>query len=111
MSVSGFSSPVVIDLSGLTMAGTIPLLGDHKSTLDGIAGSGTPTIAGGRLVVAGTLANTPTGQRVKDLAASNVPLQASVGVTPGQMTQVKAGNPRRERSKNRRRATWSNPCS
>src|SRR5690606_517520 len=82
MTVGGWGE-VALDLAALELPATIPLLGDHDATLDGVAGSGSPRVEGGRLAVEGTLAATPTGERIKQLARDNVPMQASVGVRPG----------------------------
>ena len=90
MDAQGFG-PVVIELSGLSMPPTIPLLGDHISTLDGVAGSGQPTIRAGKLLVEGTLASTPTADRILSLSRSGVPLQASVGVRPGDRMRIQPG--------------------
>src|SRR4051812_24478562 len=67
MNVPGFG-PVAIDLAGLTMAHTIPLLGDHEATLRGVAGSGQPRVEAGTLRVDGTLASNPTGAGILALS-------------------------------------------
>ena len=90
MPVAG-SGSIVVDLSGLTLPATVPLLGDHISTLDGVAGSGQPSIRDGRLLVEGTLADTPTAAKVMALHKSSVPLQASVGLMPETRQSIRAG--------------------
>lgn len=89
MDVANFGS-VAIDLAGLSMPATIPLLGDHVSTLDGVAGSGSPRIVGGALYVDGTIASNETGQRIIALSRDGVPLQASVGVSPAERVSIRA---------------------
>ena len=91
MTVAGYG-PVAIDLAGLEMPATLPLLGDHNSNLDGVAGSGSPRVQSGVLTVDGTLAPSPMGARIRDLAAAGVPLQASVGVMPTDRLAVRAGD-------------------
>ena len=91
MDVVGFG-PVAIELAGLTLPQTIPLLGDHISSLEGVAGSGSPSVVNGSLHVNGTLASNETGKRIIALSHDNVPLQASVGVSPAERIGVKAGD-------------------
>jgi hypothetical protein len=90
MDVSGFG-PVVVDLAGLVLPQTLPLLADHQSTLESIAGVGSPRIEAGRLMVEGTLASNETAQRIIALARDGVPLQASVGVAPSDRVRVGSG--------------------
>src|SRR5947209_7423420 len=91
MSVDGFGD-VAIELSGLSMPPSVPLLGDHASTLQGVAGVGIPRIEAGRLHVDGNLTSNETGQRIIALARDGVPLQASVGVAPSDRMRVQAGD-------------------
>lgn len=74
--------PIIIDLQGLTLASSIPLLGDHKNDLESVVGSGRPRIDAGRLLVDGELTATPLADHVMSLHRANVKLQASVGVEP-----------------------------
>ncbi len=90
MDVTGFGS-VAIDLESLQFGATIPLLADHVSTLDGIIGRGAPRVESGALRVEGELVGTPSGLRVRELAAAGIVLQASVGVRPGERVSVRAG--------------------
>lgn len=91
MAVSGFGD-VAIELSGLKLPSSVPILADHNATLDGITGAGKPSVAGGTLMVDGTLslANEATGRLVQ-LARDGVPFQASVGVQPVQSARIAAG--------------------
>lgn len=69
----------VVDLAGMGLA-AIPLLADHDNHLGSIAGSGTPSVDAGRLLVAGTLARgTAAANQILALHASGVSLQASIG--------------------------------
>jgi hypothetical protein len=55
MAVSGWG-PVVIDLAGINVwAEQIGILADHDATLKGIVGHGKAVVAGGRLLVQGTI--------------------------------------------------------
>jgi Mu-like prophage major head subunit gpT len=89
MNVAGYGD-IVIDLVGLTLPGRVTLLADHISTLDKVAGSGTPSVVTGRLVVEGTLASNETGKQIVSLSHDNVPLQASVGIEWSEKTTIKA---------------------
>lgn len=91
MDVAGFG-PVAIELAGLSMPATIPLLGDHESTLAGVAGSGSPRIVNGSLYVDGTISSNDTGQRIVALSRDGVPLQASVGVSPNDRINIRTGD-------------------
>jgi hypothetical protein len=84
---------LVIDLARLQLGAAVPLLADHESRLDRVAGVGTPAVDRGRLTVSGTLAPGPAGELVKALAAAGVPLQASVGVRPDpeKVTRLRPG--------------------
>lgn len=85
--------PLVIDLMGVSWSGPIPILADHDATLAGVAGAGEPRIeAGRRLVVTGTLAPGPAGDRIRELASAGVPLQASVGLSISRHRQVRPGD-------------------
>jgi hypothetical protein len=90
MDVAGFGA-VVIDLAGLTLPQTLPLLTDHQSTLESVAGAGQPRVEAGRLMVEGTLASNETAQRIVALARDGVPLAASVGVSPSERVRVGSG--------------------
>lgn len=70
----------IIDLAGLELPDSIPLLADHLNELAGIVGSGKPKVERGKLIVEGKLGNSEAGRQVADLLADGVELQASVGV-------------------------------
>lgn len=79
MFVEGWSGPVALDLAGVKMPHSIPLLADHNSTIAGLAGVGFPRVEGGRLMVDGTLASNENGQRIVGLHRDGIPMQASLG--------------------------------
>jgi hypothetical protein len=91
MAVAGFGD-VVISLAGLELPGVIPLLADHDSSLSGVCGSGVPRVQAGCLHVSGTLAGSPAGHAIRELHASGVPLQASVGVHPTDCVKMRSGD-------------------
>jgi len=91
MNVSGFG-PVVIDLQGLRMPATVPLLTDHDESIASAVGAGRPEILMGKLHITGQLAaGTDGGKHLLALHASGMQLQASVGVRPEKAERVRAG--------------------
>ncbi len=92
MSVPGWG-PVAIDLAGMELpAEQVGILADHDATLRGIVGHGRASVAGGKLVVEGTLAlATEAARQIIELARSGYRFQASVGVVPTEHARVKAG--------------------
>ncbi len=79
MPIAGFGD-VAIDLAGLKLPASIPLLADHDSSLRGVIGAGRPRVENGMLMVSGTLA--PSSDAAKQIIelAKTVEFQASVGV-------------------------------
>jgi hypothetical protein len=75
----------------LTLPSSLPILADHEAKLDSVAGVGTPRVEVGRLLIEGSLASTEAAARIVGLAKDGVPLQSSVGVSPGERTRVKPG--------------------
>ncbi len=90
MRISGFGE-IVIDLSGLELPASIPVLADHDSTLAGVVGPGRPTSDGKQLLVSATLADTPAADQVLSLLESGVQLQASLGCEPIERESVASG--------------------
>lgn len=89
LNLSGWYTPVVVDLAGLRLPETIPLLADHENNLQSVAGSGSPVSDGKTLRVEGKIAPTsPAGKLVLDLARSGVKLQASIGATAKKTIRV-----------------------
>jgi len=76
--------PVVIDLNGMTLPSTIPIVMGHDYSLGSILGQGRPSVQGGQLVVEGEiLADSETARQVLALAAAGYEWQASVGADVG----------------------------
>ena len=92
VTVPGFG-PIVIDLAGMALSPSLPILIDHRNELGGIVGTGTPRIDAGRqLLVDGILADTPEGGRVVALAKSGFAWSASVGAEPLETEFVREGD-------------------
>lgn len=90
MRVSGFGD-IVLDLRGLKLPDRLALLADHEQSLDRVAGHGAPRVEGGQLLVLGELVTTGAGPLVLALLRAGTPLQASVGVDPGERQRITEG--------------------
>lgn len=92
-----FSAPnwpsSVIDLNGLEISGTIPVLVGHdEADLDALAGQGVASVEGGRLYVRGQLTQASAGGAlILGLARDSVQLQASIGVDPTEVEFIRPG--------------------
>lgn len=76
--------PVVIDLAGMTLPSTIPIVLGHDYALGSILGQGTPTVQGNELIVEGEiLADNENARQVLALAERGYQWQASVGADVG----------------------------
>ena len=76
--------PVVIDLAGMQLPQTIPIVIGHDYSLGSILGQGTPSVQGGQLIVEGEiLADNDAARQVLALAAAGYQWQASVGADVG----------------------------
>ena len=76
--------PVVIDLAGMTLPPTIPIVMGHDYALGSILGQGRPSVQGSELIVEGEiLADNETARQVLALAAAGYEWQASVGADVG----------------------------
>jgi len=76
--------PVVIDLAGMTLPSTIPIVLGHDYSLGSILGQGRPVVQGNELIVEGEiLADSETARQVLALAAAGYEWQASVGADVG----------------------------
>jgi hypothetical protein len=76
--------PVVIDLAGVTLPATIPIVMGHDYALESILGQGRPSVQGGQLIVEGEiLADNDTARQVLALASAGYEWQASVGADVG----------------------------
>lgn len=72
--------PVIIDLAGMTLPPTVPIVMGHDYALGSILGQGVPSLQGGQLVVEGEiLADSETARQVLALAERGYQWQASVG--------------------------------
>jgi hypothetical protein len=92
MTVPGWG-PVAIELAGVdASAEQVTILSDHNSSLAGIVGHGKAVVAGGRLLVQGTITpSTESARQVVELARGGFKFQASVGVAPVEYERVRAG--------------------
>lgn len=76
--------PVVIDLAGMTLPSTIPIVMGHDYALGSILGQGRPSVQGSELIVEGEiLADNETARQVLALGAAGYQWQASVGADVG----------------------------
>ena len=76
--------PVIIDMAGMTLPATVPIVMGHDYALGSILGQGRPSIQGGQLIVDGEiLAESETARQVLALAAAGYEWQASVGADVG----------------------------
>ena len=72
--------PIVIDLAGMTLPPTVPIVLGHDYALGSILGQGRPTVQGNQLIVEGEImADTETARQVLGLASKGYQWQASVG--------------------------------
>jgi hypothetical protein len=72
--------PVVIDMAGMQLPATVPVVLGHDYSLGSILGQGRPFIEGGQLIVEGEiLASNGNADQVAALAAAGYQFQASVG--------------------------------
>lgn len=78
--VEGFDLPVVIDLAGLQLPPSVPLLAEHRTEIDAVLGQGTPTKSGTSVTLDGQImAATAAAKQVVDMAVAGYAWQASVG--------------------------------
>ena len=72
--------PVIIDMAGMTLPATVPIVMGHDYALGSILGQGRPSVVDGQLVIeAEILADTDTARQVLNLADRGYQWQASVG--------------------------------
>lgn len=72
--------PVVIDLAGMQLPETVPVVMGHDYALGSILGQGRPQVVDGQLIVEGEImAETDAARQVMGLAAAGYQWQASVG--------------------------------
>ena len=76
--------PVIIDMAGMTLPATVPIVMGHDYALGSILGQGVPSVQGGQLIVEGEiLAEGETARQVLALAERGYQWQASVGADVG----------------------------
>jgi hypothetical protein len=76
--------PVVIDLAGMSLPSTIPIVIGHDYALGSILGQGVPSVQGNELIVEGEiLADSENARQVLALAERGYQWQASVGADVG----------------------------
>jgi hypothetical protein len=81
-----------IDLQGLRAGDQVPLLIDHDTSLEAVAGFGEPETKDGALIINGTLSDaTPGGKIAIGLVRAGMKLQASVGVVPEDTQRIDKG--------------------
>lgn len=92
MRVPNYGS-IVVDIQGMSLPQSIPLLLDHETKIDAVAGSGRPTQDGRSVVIEGTIARgTEAGDKVLALHKAGVKLQASIGAEPsGRWQDIRDG--------------------
>jgi len=72
--------PVVIDMAGMQLPATVPVVLGHDYTIGSILGQGRPFIEAGQLIVEGEiLADNENARQVLALASNGYQFQASVG--------------------------------
>ena len=90
MTVSGYGA-IVLDLSGLELPSSVPILAGPESELASVVGSGTPSTDGKTPTLDATLADSEAGDSVLSLLDSGVDLRASVGCESIQTRRVERG--------------------
>lgn len=90
--VEGFDQPVVIDLAGLQLPESVPILAEHRTEIDAVLGQGTPTKSGTSVTLNGQImAATSAAKQVVDMAVAGYQWQASVGCLVLAQEQVGSG--------------------
>jgi phage major head subunit gpT-like protein len=76
--------PVIIDMAGMSLPATVPIVLGHDYALGSILGQGRPSVQGGQLIVEGEiLADGENARQVLALAERGYQWQASVGADVG----------------------------
>jgi phage major head subunit gpT-like protein len=76
--------PVIIDMAGMSLPATVPIVLGHDYALGSILGQGRPSVQGGQLIVEGEiLADGDNARQVLALAERGYQWQASVGADVG----------------------------
>jgi hypothetical protein len=84
------SGPTVIDLTGLELAGDLPLLADHQDDVLHVVGRARPEVVGGAIYIEGELLpGTLVADRLITLLREATPLGLSVGVEVQQSRAIR----------------------
>jgi len=82
---------VAIDLKGMSIPDTLPILSDHENHRRGVIGHGKPTVSATNIRVSGSVSGSNQAAREIVQAGKNgFPWQASVGVRPLQFRRIRA---------------------
>lgn len=83
---------LAVELSGVTLPKSVPILADHRPEISGIIGHGEAIIRAGQLSIEGSLSDaTEAGKQVLALARSGFPFQASIGLKPTERNRIDDG--------------------
>ena len=93
LAVDGFDLPVIVDLAGLTIPASVPILIDHTKSVEATLGlTDTITNNGKTLLMAGAVTGqSPMTQQVLAQAAAGHQWQASIGAMVGDTVEIAAG--------------------
>ena len=90
---NGFGGDVLIDVSGIQLPSSVPLLADHQADLGGILGTVQPSVRDGKLYAVGTvIPATDASRKVIELARGGFTFQSSIGLHVTARKFVRAGD-------------------
>ena len=88
----GYYGSTVVDLAGLEMPASIPLLSDHSAQRRDVLGHGEPKKSAGKLTITGVLsAANQAAREIAESSAAGFPWQASIGVQVLNRKYLRAG--------------------
>jgi hypothetical protein len=83
---SGGWGPTLIDLAGVELSASVPLLADHQAALAGILGTVQPSVRDGKLIASGTIIEaTDAARTVVQLSRGGFEFQSSIGLHPSKV--------------------------
>ena len=92
MRPGGWSQPIVVDLAGMTVPETVPLLANHENHTRGRVGLVTPTIVDGRLEIEGDIvASSSEADAIVGQGRSGAAWQLSIGAEVEKAERVREG--------------------
>jgi hypothetical protein len=93
LNVDGFDLPVIVDLAGMEIPGSIPILIDHTKSVEATLGlTDSITNTGTSLMLAGIITGqSATSQQVLAQSAAGHQWQASIGAMVGDTEEITAG--------------------